>query len=464
MSTLYQTNFNKNVSINQRSKRLRHVTSISVKNLQIKANKFNVWLTFHAYKQTKAFHITDKKENDSSPKFSLNVTKFAHKEFILRVWYSNLDELDETSRLNLVLEAEINLDSLVRQNDDCLKYSIKNFNNFLIFEIFSFNFCEPTGLSGEEDDSSYTPKLVKLARDTTQQTVRNSYNLNLMIRLHDYQRVMHETLMKINQLKNTSMIKFDATSRLRELQVRKEELVQKIQLYRSQLRQANQSINELNDFNQNIKLINAKLREKLNVEKEKLKLDKEKLVDYENDYKTLVKMTQLMKYKLKVRQKTMISELASIFHIESSLELMPSTNESNMHVKNKFKLINNSFRNLNSSLANTEDDTSNSVLLGYVVHAVQMVSDLLNVPLRYPVIFRGSQSFVIEQIKEDNVCELALFRQSTSGAQDALAFSHAVDLLNRDLAQLRGLFDSYKNIDHKDMIANLKWIFDHFGT
>jgi UV radiation resistance-associated gene protein len=464
MSSLY---FNKNISINQRSKRLRHVTSISAKNLQIKANKYNIWITFHSSRSSNAFYITDKSYNELNPKFNLiNINRFAFKEFIIRLWYSNLDDLTiDENRLNLLIEAEINLDYLNRLNDENLKYSIKNFNNLLIFEIFGFNFCEPIGLIKNEDDeySLLKTRVKDSLQQQQQQNTKNSYTLNQMVRLHDYQRVIHETLFKINQLKNSSMNKFEATSlkRLRALQIKREELLQKIQIYKFQLNNSNRSLNELNEFNHNLKLITNRLRDQLNVKKQNFEIEKNKFDDINKTYLDLIKTSQLMEFKLKQRQKCLLTDLAHIFQIETKSDLLPIQPQFT-NKNNKFKLIGIQFNNLNNNLANINDDTNNSILLGYIAHAVLLISTILSVPLRYPVIFRGSRSFIIEQIKEDSVCELPLF--NTSGGQDVVVYKHGVELLNKDLAQLRALFDNYKNIDQKDMIANLKWLFEHLNT
>ena len=97
--------------------------------------------------------------------------------------------------------------------------------------------------------------------------------------------------------------------------------------------------------------------------------------------------------------------------------------------------------------------------LGYIIHSIVILSDILNLPLRHPVIFRGSKSFVVEQLNASASSEFPLFKQ-TSSAQDP-HFAHAVTLLNKNLSQLRISFDSHKNVDSNDMLGNLKWMFDH---
>jgi hypothetical protein len=334
-------NFNKNNSINQRFKRIRHVTTITGRNLQINALRFNIWLTFHSCSTNSAFYITDKKENDHNPKFNLkinkliNSNKLANKECIIRLWYSDLDKSIGES-LCLLMEMLVNFDSLMRLNDHNLKYCLNNFNNILIFEIFGYNFCEPLDFLDNEE-YMFTKNLLK----TKEISMKNSYSYNLMVRLHDFQRVMHETLFKIKQLKNTSMIRFDASSRLRALQVKREELLQKIYLYKQQQNTSNEKMDELANFNEYLRLITNQMKERLSDDKQKHQIEIEKLKESEKNHNTLIKMNTLMEFKLKQRQKKLVSELAKIFYIENKIEIINQSNNTNLNSKHRMRILSN---------------------------------------------------------------------------------------------------------------------------
>ena len=124
----------------------------------------------------------------------------------------------------------------------------------------------------------------------------------------------------------------------------------------------------------------------------------------------------------------------------------------------QLKVLNVSLRN--SSMLNSEDN-HDSIVLGYVAHALQQISSILSMPLRYPVVFRGSRSFVLEPLgkaSEESSATLgmrehALFKQSSEAS-----LSSGITLLKKNLCQLRIAFDSHKNVDPNDMIGNLKWI------
>lgn len=105
--------------------------------------------------------------------------------------------------------------------------------------------------------------------------LKNSYTLSLMMRLHDFQRVIHETRRKIASLKQTSMGKFEASARLRQLQWSREIQTQEVGLLRKTWIEMNNEIDRLKSANVGVservrarrdalaKLIDALRQEKL---------------------------------------------------------------------------------------------------------------------------------------------------------------------------------------------------------
>lgn len=85
-------------------------------------------------------------------------------------------------------------------------------------------------------------------------------------------------------------------------------------------------------------------------------------------------------------------------------------------------------------------DRESSIALGYVAHMVAKMSEYLDVPLRYPIIFKGSHSTIIDTYSPagqypdaDTVSEFPLFCLSN---KDRPRFAIAVFLLNKDVIQL----------------------------
>ena len=73
--------------------------------------------------------------------------------------------------------------------------------------------------------------------------------------------------------------------------------------------------------------------------------------------------------------------------------------------------------------------------------------------------FRASKSFIIESFNDadGNMREHALF----DATQDE-SLNQAVSLLNKNVTQLRLLYDVFRNFDPNETLVNLKWIFDYF--
>ena len=455
---IYQTNFIKNSSISLKQKRLRHINLVNGKNLKINSNRFNIWFTLHASKTARAFYISDKKENDRNPKWLLlNLSKSPYKEFFIRIWYTNLDENllhkktpDHHDRLHMLLDMHINLDSLIQLNDDIYNYSLKNIENLLVFEVFGLKFT----VHEETQPLPSNLKAIRSMPNLATSHSKKSYPLNLMNRLHDFQRVMHETSLKIAQLKQNSLSKFDPSSRIRQLQVQREHKLQRIKFLKENLDQLTQSITHLEACNADLQENAASRNRKLLAFKQNLDADKEKFAKLEINIKLLLKENYIFENKLKKRQRQLVAELAKVFVIAKSGDFMKILN-ANLKLNNP----QSSLQTNNLIILNLDDIKENSIAFGYIIQAVQLLSAILSVPLRYPIIFRASRSFIIEQFNDNdgNSREYPFF-----DATHDETLSLAISLLNKNVSQLRLLFDSYRNFDHNETLINLKWIFDYF--
>lgn len=473
----------------------------------------------HVNRHSNAFYISEKVDNDRSPKWNLNLAsvgyfKPPYKEFLLRIWYKNLTgQLD----LQLLIEMEINLNYLIYLSETSLNYSIKNFNNFIMFEIFNNLYCEPLFCLRSEKPPSWSAQSGQSPQQVSQQKrplVKNSYTLNLMIRLHQYQRVLFDTKRKINAYKQTSVVKFDATSQLRQLQHNREIKLQRLDIYKQHLLELEQSIASLNATKSALD-DSIRIHEKnLANLKNSLHTDKEKFFQIEKTLDLSLNSNYLFRHKLKLRQKQLMNELAAIFRIE------PYSNQTNFLAVSKrksyqspqqqqqqqqnhhfmLKIINSrlsiaassvialykspsgsssastgssvssastsSAASSSSSLSSSTNhtDRENAIALGHIAQSIQLVSLILGIPLRYPLVFRASKSFIIEQFNIDNNGKdtrmFALFKQTSSNAEEQ--FYYAIKLLNINIIQIRIMFDNHKNADNVDLLVNLKWIFDYF--
>lgn len=93
---------NQQNNVESKQKRIRHLKSLMVKNLQVVEDRgFSVWFTMHLNRYSNAFYISEKKENERSPKWNLtNLPKLSAREFLVRIWIKD-------SKLRLLIEMEV---------------------------------------------------------------------------------------------------------------------------------------------------------------------------------------------------------------------------------------------------------------------------------------------------------------------------------------------------------------------
>jgi hypothetical protein len=78
-------------------------------------------------------------------------------------------------------------------------------------------------------------------------TQKNSYQLNLINRISDFLQVINDTNVKIASLKLNILNKYELTSRLRDMKLRKEVLLTRIKILSLQLDQKAQQKSEINE-------------------------------------------------------------------------------------------------------------------------------------------------------------------------------------------------------------------------
>jgi hypothetical protein len=118
---------------------------------------------------------------------------------------------------------------------------------------------------------------------------------------------MHETRLKIGKLKQTSLAKFEATSQLRELQLRRSLLTHNNRLYGEQLRAATARIDALREFCTRSQLKAALSAHRLAAQREAFASDKGRLQTAEQAAEAQLQALQTEQQKLGRRQAQMVS-------------------------------------------------------------------------------------------------------------------------------------------------------------
>jgi hypothetical protein len=497
-----QQKFDRNTYLSLKQKRLRHVDLISANNLKIPKNvkKFHVWYTLHNTttnnkQQTTIFYISDKKENDLNPKWSrVNHSKIPHehltsKQTSIRIWYTNLDTLDQT--LHLLLEMTVCFESLYQIIDEDLS---KTGDNLLVFDMFNHHYSDLSSQSYQIELISLTNSL-KL-HQLNKIKFKKSYQLALIMRLNEFEKVIFNTIKNINRLKTTIRSKFNQTSRINELKTKKELYLQRIQLLKTECDRKRANIFSLKDLSSNLNEKNVTIKRSILQKQVNIEAKMKKINEIKAKNENLLVELVSLKDNLICKQKKLIKSLSKIYPIENVLKNNNNNNNNNnneINIDQELKIANVFLPNSKFYLNNDEQQIS--VGLGYVSHCLLILCSILNIPLRHPIIYRASKSTIINYthdksflnlisgntsnvngssttittttaatssnlIVNENLFlqELALYR--TNSVQEA-SFSYAVFLLNKNLAQLRILFDNYKNFDFNNTLGSLFWLLNH---
>jgi hypothetical protein len=95
-----------------KDKRLRHVNQISLDNLDLSHDlkRFFVWFTLHSDPSQRAFYVSDRKENDKTPKWQIKKLQqklcvTALKKFTVRIWLLDLNRPAKGESLSLRYDA-----------------------------------------------------------------------------------------------------------------------------------------------------------------------------------------------------------------------------------------------------------------------------------------------------------------------------------------------------------------------
>ncbi|KAL6905704.1 hypothetical protein ACP4OV_003305 [Aristida adscensionis] len=197
--------------------------------------------------------------------------------------------------------------------------------------------------------------------------------------------------------------------------------------------------------------------------------------------------------KLRMRQQHMITQVAQIYPVRPLDEQSPDQKPSSVSNINKTK---NFSGNAESMLPNGSQNRPLAILglqlsklsvkktgyfsdktelqksatvLGYAAHAVSLIASYLNVPLRYPLRFGGSRSYVLDHapsVEPSSVTSAGSFvPPSTSmrtmefplfyDGQETTRSAYAIFLLNKDIEQLLNYIGA-ESRGPRHVLANLK--------
>uniref|UniRef100_A0A8C3B5G7 UV radiation resistance associated n=1 Tax=Cairina moschata TaxID=8855 RepID=A0A8C3B5G7_CAIMO len=399
------------------ARRLRHLRNIAARNI-INKNGYRLldtYFTLHLCDNTKIYKEFYKSEvikNSLNPTWrSLDFGIMPDRLdtsvscFVVRIWGGKKEHFQ------LLIEWKVNLDGL-----KYLGQQIHARNpNEIIFGLNDGYY----GASYEQKDHSGALKNSLLQVD--QNCVRNSYDVFSLLRLHRAQCAIKQTQVTVQKIGREIEEKLRCTSTSNELKKESECLQLKILVLRNELERQRKALGhevaslhkEKNTLHDRENAFEAEYQ-KLQEHNESLhELRKECTAKRELFLKTNAQQT--------IRCKQLLSELSYIYPID--------LNDQKDYFVCGVKLP-------NSEDFQAKDDGSIAVALGYTAHLVSMISYFLQVPLRYPIIHKGSRSTIKDNINDKLTEKEREFPLYPKGGEK-LQFEYGVYLLNKNIAQLR---------------------------
>ncbi|XP_008493409.2 UV radiation resistance-associated gene protein isoform X1 [Calypte anna] len=405
------------VELPSQQRRLRHLRNIAARNI-INKNGYRLldtYFTLHLCDNTKIYKEFYKSEvikNSLNPTWrSLDFGIMPDRLdtsvscFVVRIWGGKKEHFQ------LLIEWKVNLDGL-----KYLGQQIHARNpNEIIFGLNDGYY----GASFEQKDHSGTLKNSLLQVD--QNCVRNSYDVFSLLRLHRAQCAIKQTQVTVQKIGREIEEKLRCTSTSNELKKESECLQLKILVLRNELERQKKALGQEVALLQKEKNTLHDRENAFEAEHQKLQEHNESLNELRKECTAKRELFLKTNAQQTIRCKQLLSELSYIYPID--------LNDQKDYFVCGVKLP-------NSEDFQAKDDGSIAVALGYTAHLVSMISYFLQVPLRYPIIHKGSRSTIKDNINDKLTEKEREFPLYPKGGEK-LQFEYGVYLLNKNIAQLR---------------------------
>uniref|UniRef100_A0A3B3YC45 C2 domain-containing protein n=1 Tax=Poecilia mexicana TaxID=48701 RepID=A0A3B3YC45_9TELE len=288
--------------------------------------------------------------------------------FVVRIWGGQQEQYQ------LLIEWKVNLDGL-RYTGQQIR---SRYPNEIIFGLNDGYYAADF----DHKDSSERKNYSLLQVD--QSSVRNSYSVFSLLRLHTAQRAIKQTQVTVQRSGKEIEEKLRTTAACTERKKERECMQLRIAVLCSELQRQKKALGREIDVWQKERAHLQKKEEAFSSQHESLKEEKESLTKLQKE--CTAKREQFLKTnaQLTFRCRQLLSELSYIYPID--------VNQSD-YVICGVKLP-------NSDDFQAKEDGSVAVALGYTAHLVLMISCFLQLPLRYPVIHKGSRSSIKDTITD----------------------------------------------------------------
>uniref|UniRef100_A0A8C6LAN3 UV radiation resistance associated n=1 Tax=Nothobranchius furzeri TaxID=105023 RepID=A0A8C6LAN3_NOTFU len=337
--------------------------------------------------------------------------------FVVRIWGGQKEQYQ------LLIEWKVSLDGLRYAGQQ-----IRSRNpNEIIFGLNDGYYAADFDHKDQSERKSHSELQVD------QSSVRNSYSVFSLLRLHTAQRAIKQTQVTVQRIGKEIEEKLRTTAACTERKKERECMQLQIAVLRDELQRQRKVLAREMDVRQ-------KERLQLHAISESSSL----LLCVSDCLWSDVLREQFLKSnaQLTFRCRQLLSELSYIYPIH--------VNQSD-YVICGVKLP-------NSDDFQARDDGSVAVALGYTAHLVLMISCFLQMPLRYPLIHKGSRSSIKDTITDRLTEKEREFPLYSRG--ERFHFEYGVYLLNKNIAQLR-YQHGLTTPDLQQTLPNLKNFLEH---
>ncbi|CAN9501557.1 unnamed protein product [Ophioblennius macclurei] len=427
------------VELTSQQRRLRHLRSIAARNIVNKNGSplLDTYFTLHlclGERISRDFYKSEVIRDSLNPTWrSLDfgmlpdLLDTSVSCFVVRIWGG------QEEQYQLLIEWKVNLDGLRYTGQQ-----IRSRNpNEIIFGLNDGYYAADF----DHKDQSERKKNSLLQVD--QSAVRNSYSVFSLLRLHTAQRAIKQTQVTVQKIGKEIEEKLRTTAACTERKKERECMQLRIAVLRSELQRQRKALGREIDLRQKERAQLQKKEEAFSAQHECLKEEKEALTKLQKE--CTAKREQFLKSnaQLTFRCRQLLSELSYIYPID---------------VANQSDYVICGVKLPNSEDFQAKDDGSVAVALGYTAHLVLMISCFLQIPLRYPVIHKGSRSSIKDTITDrltEKEREFPLYPRG-----ERFHFEYGVYLLNKNIAQLR-YQHGLTTPDLQQTLPNLKNFLEH---
>ncbi|XP_070773534.1 UV radiation resistance-associated gene protein isoform X3 [Enoplosus armatus] len=427
------------VELTSQQRRLRHLRSIAARNIVNKNGSplLDTYFTLHLCigdRISRDFYKSEVIRDSLNPTWrSLDfgmlpdLLDTSVSCFVVRIWGG------QEEQYQLLIEWKVNLDGLRYTGQQ-----IRSRNpNEIIFGLNDGYYAADF----DHKDQSERKKNSLLQVD--QSSVRNSYSVFSLLRLHTAQRAIKQTQVTVQKIGKEIEEKLRTTAACTERKKERECMQLRLAVLRSELQRQRKALGREIDLRQKERAQLQKKEEAFSAQHESLKEEKESLTKLQKE--CTAKREQFLKSnaQLTFRCRQLLSELSYIYPID---------------VANQSDYVICGVKLPNSEDFQAKDDGSLAVALGYTSHLVLMISCFLQVPLRYPVIHKGSRSSIKDTITDrltEKEREFPLYPRG-----ERFHFEYGVYLLNKNIAQLR-YQHGLTTPDLQQTLPNLKNFLEH---